>query len=234
MSSLGSADQTGTTEATGTRILRYLEARRDSPEAFREAALVLQEQGEKVIAEAKADAARLLRETAAIAERLTDESRAAAAQVEREIAKQWEQIVYEREKLDREIAEWRATVATQPTSNGHDEDLLRRISEERVLLARERELFERKVADWEAAVAQQRDATASGAGHDPALTANGQGVADLKRAEEQALQRLSEHRHQLVSMLQTALSELEPLDLSGSESGAGDLSSTLTTRARNA
>jgi hypothetical protein len=221
MNSLGSAGQPENSEATALRVLRNLEANAHSPEALRDAILAVQELGEKVITEAKADAARLLRETAAVAEQLTDESLAAAAQVERDVATQWEQIVIEREKLEREIADWKAAVAARPTGGEGDVDQMRlRVAEEREQLARERELFDRRAAEWEAAVAAQRGSTPPG---------------HLTHEEEQLRQRISEHRSRLVSMLQAALTELEPLDLPApSQPGAGDMSSALTTRARNA
>jgi hypothetical protein len=235
VSSVGSAGEVRhIAEATALRVLRDLEANGNSPEALRNAILTVTRAGEELIAEAKADAARLLRETAAMAERLTEESRAATAHAEREIAQRWEQIGRERKKLDREIAEWKAAATATPARSSQDQnELLSRISAEREQLALERELFDRRAREWETAAAAQREAISREAREEAehALDASTQRLADLTREEEHLRRRIGEHRYELVSLLRSALSELEPLDLSAApQSEAGDLSSALTSR----
>jgi chromosome segregation ATPase len=164
---------------------------------------------------------------------LTEESRAATAHAEREIAQRWEQIVREREKLDREIAEWKTAVTATPARSSQDQDELLRISAEREQLARERELFDRRAREWETAAAAQREAISREAREEAehALDASTQRLADLTREEEHLRRRIGEHRYELVSLLRSALSELESLDLSAApRSEAGDLSSALTSR----
>src|SRR5205823_4366526 len=59
----------------------------ESPEAIGNAILAAKRVGNELIAEARAEAARLLRESAAISERLTEQIRAAAAHLEADLAK---------------------------------------------------------------------------------------------------------------------------------------------------